>query len=117
MDNTKSNVNQENAGISEETLHALSDALKQACMVGGRHCIIAWCEQHAEDTSGDATGYSASTNMCCTGAEAMIMMCSLLKRVAVLNGQPYEKVLRDFGHAFRVLVMDEEWEGGKNYGC
>lgn len=66
---------------------------------------------------GDATGYSASTNMCCTGAEAMIMMCSLLKRVAVLNGQPYEKVLRDFGHAFRVLVMDEEWEGGKNYGC
>lgn len=47
----------------------------------------------------------------------MIMMCSLLKRVAVLGGQPYEKVLRDFWHVFRVLVMDEEKEGGKNYGC
>lgn len=112
MDNTKSNVNQDNMGVSEETLHTLSDALKRACMCAGRHCIIAWCDHITEDASGDATGCGTSTNMCCTGAEAMFMMCALLKRVAVLNGQPYENVLRDFGHVFRVLVMDEEKEGG-----
>lgn len=117
MDNTKSNVNQDNMGVSEETLHALSDALKRACMCAGCHCIIAWCGHITEGTFGDATGCGTSTNMCCTGAEAMFMMCALLKQVAVLNGQPYEKVLCDFGHVFRILVMDEEKEGGKSHGC
>lgn len=117
MDNTKSNVNQDNMGVSEKILCTLSNALKRACMCAGRHCIIAWCDHITEDTSGDATGCGTSTNMCCTGAEAMIMMCSLLKQVAVLNGQPYEKALCDFGRVFRVLVMDEEKEGGKTYGC
>lgn len=74
MDNTK-NVNQESMGVSEETLHALSDALKRACMCAGRHCIIAWCDHITEDASGDAAEWTAVrkgavrfwTRISCTG--------------------------------------------------